>query len=131
MAMRQVCEVVRLGRRFGRINAPSSTWLCLIVLLTIQPARSQADPGDSLLGKWCTERCDAIFDFYRTGDEYSASLFPQKYPEIIDSINPVDSLKSRRLSGETTIYGLVYNSSKQQWENGRRLQAQGKPDEAK
>jgi uncharacterized protein (DUF2147 family) len=94
-------------------------WTGLLVALLALPAVSTAGPGDSLLGRWCTEECEAVFDFYAVGGEYRGRLYPKKYPGLIDSLNPVDSLRNRKLAGQTTIYALVYNAARQRWENGR------------
>jgi len=47
-----------------------------------------------------------------------SSLSFEKYPDLIDSLNPADSLRTRKLTGTTTIYDLQFNSDKQCWENG-------------
>ena len=75
--------------------------------------------NDSIIGQWYTEGCTAIFDFYRCDQEYKARMIPLKKPDMIDSNNPVDSLKSRRLHGITAVYGLTYDSKKKQWGNGK------------
>lgn len=77
------------------------------------------DEGDSILGQWYTEGCQALFDFYRCGQEYKAKLYPLDNPEMVDSNNPVDSLKNRTLKGAITIYSLHYDSKKQRWNNGK------------
>jgi uncharacterized protein (DUF2147 family) len=75
--------------------------------------------GDSILGKWYTEKCRALFDFYRCGREYKARMIPLERPDMVDSKNPVDSLRSRRLNGMTAVYGLTYDPAKKRWENGK------------
>jgi uncharacterized protein (DUF2147 family) len=78
-----------------------------------------AEPlNDSIIGKWYVEDKTAIFDFYRTGNEYRARLIPLAQPGLVDANNSVDSLKSRKLSGATIIYGLSYNTKKNRWDGG-------------
>ena len=75
--------------------------------------------NDSILGQWYTEGCKAVFDFYRCDQEYKARLIPLKKPDMLDSNNPIDSLKKRRLNGATTVYGLEYDFKKKRWVNGK------------
>ena len=75
--------------------------------------------NDSIIGKWCVEDKTNMFDFYRTGNEYRARLIPLAKPSMLDTNNPVDSLKSRKLYGVTLIYGLVYDAKKNRWDGGR------------
>jgi len=119
MVMRHSCDMRQLYKRCPARRSACSLRMVLLAIAVSIPVSLAAHEGDSLLGKWCTEKCEAVFDFYVDGNEYSARLYPKKYPDIIDSLNPVDSLKSRKLAGKTTIYGLVYNAAKKQWENGR------------
>ena len=74
--------------------------------------------GDALLGKWLTEKNQAAFEFQRAENEYSARLMPLKYPDLKDTNNPVDSLRGRKLSGATTIFGLRYDEKKKEWTDG-------------
>jgi uncharacterized protein (DUF2147 family) len=75
--------------------------------------------ADSIIGKWYTEGCQAVFDFYRCDSgEYRARLFPLENPELTDKNNPVDSLTTRKLHGITAICGLEYDSAKRRWVNG-------------
>lgn len=75
--------------------------------------------GDSIIGQWYTEGCQAIFDFYRVGEEYQAKLYPLDSLEVLDVHNPVDSLKTRSIRGLTTLSGLTYNPKKKRWVNGK------------
>ena len=75
--------------------------------------------GDSIIGQWYTEGCTAIFDFYRCNQEYKARMIPLKKPDMVDSHNPIDSLKKRRLNGITGVYGLEYDPKKKRWVNGK------------
>jgi len=89
-------------------------FFCIVVLSSVH-----ASPQERLLGKWYTEGKAAVFDFYKVGNEYKARMYPLKTPDLRDTMNPVDSLKGRKLSGVTTIYGLIFNAQKKQWEQGR------------
>lgn len=75
--------------------------------------------GDSILGVWYTERCEAAFNFSCSAQVYKASLTSPKKPDLLDSHNPVDSLRTRKLNGQTTIYGLTYDFKKKRWVNGK------------
>jgi uncharacterized protein (DUF2147 family) len=75
--------------------------------------------NDSILGKWCIDDKSAQFDFYRAGNEYRARLIPIARPNMLDTKNPVDSLKGRKLHGATLAYRLSYNAKKNRWEGGR------------
>ena len=90
----------------------------ILTVLIPQPVYS-TDPGeDALLGRWYTKGNEAIFEFYRKGDRYCGRLEPLKKQGLIDSLNPVDSLKTRKLTGTTTIWNLRFNPEKKCWENG-------------
>ena len=89
----------------------------LLLNFAVEPVASGV--ADSLLGKWYTSGKKAIFDFYKVGEEYRARLIPLARPNMIDKRNPVDSLKTRRISGTTTIWNLTYNPQKRRWEGGR------------
>jgi uncharacterized protein (DUF2147 family) len=91
----------------------------LFLALVITPIVQAGTAGDSLCGKWYTERKEAQFEFYRFDTEYRARLKPIKYPELKDTNNPIDSLKTRRLSGVTTITGLFFNEKRRRWEGGK------------
>ena len=91
-----------------------SVFLLHPVLAPVQAA----GPADGLTGRWYTKGNEAIFEFYREGNSYCGRLLPLKRPDIIDSLNPVDSLKSRKLAGITAIWGLRHNAEKQCWEEG-------------
>lgn len=78
-----------------------------------------ADKSDSLLGKWYTEKEESIFTFYKEGDEFAARLTPLKFPNIIDSLNPDSTLKSRKLKDVKLIWGLKYNPKKDRYEDGK------------
>ena len=77
--------------------------------------------GDSIIGQWYTEGCKAKFDFYRCNNEYKARMIPLEESDMVDSNNPVDSLKKRKpkLNGATTIYGLQYDPKQRRWLKGK------------
>lgn len=99
---------------------PFFTLLYIIALwLSATSILAQEPPGQSIIGKWYVDDKTAIFDFYQTGNEYSAKLIPLAKPNLIDTMNPLDSLKTRRLSGATLIYGLVFDPEQNRWESGK------------
>ena len=112
----RMCDVTVSAGGTGRVCRPGASLLVLLLMATV-PAK--ADPADGLLGRWYTEGRRAIFDFYQADGELRARLTPLENPGLVDSLNPVDSLRSRKIAGETTIWGLVYNPKKKQWEKGR------------
>lgn len=73
---------------------------------------------DDILGKWYTDKKDAIFEFFKKDDEYIARLIPLKNPDCIDSLNPIDSLRTRKLYNIIIIKGLKCNKNKEIWEGG-------------
>jgi|WetSurMetagenome_2_1015567.scaffolds.fasta_scaffold00108_20 uncharacterized protein (DUF2147 family) len=81
-------------------------------------AGAQAE-GDSVLGRWYTEKCRAAFDFFRCGLEYKARMIALERPDMVDSRNPADSLKTRKIDGIVAIYGLHYDPGKRRWTNGK------------
>jgi uncharacterized protein (DUF2147 family) len=60
-----------------------------------------------------------MFEFYRCNQEYKARMIPLEKPDLADSHNPVDSLKTRKLKGITAVSGLHYDSRKKRWANGK------------
>jgi uncharacterized protein (DUF2147 family) len=93
--------------------------LLLFVQLSLAGIAASQTAADSLLGRWFTERDEAVFEFYKVGCEYRARLYPISQPGLFDKHNPVDSLKSRLIDGTTTLYGLIYNAEKKHWERGK------------
>jgi uncharacterized protein (DUF2147 family) len=75
--------------------------------------------GDSIIGRWHTEKRQAMFDFYRCNHEYRARMYPLEKPDLLDTNNQVDSLKMRKLIGITTVHGLTYDSKGKRWVNGK------------
>jgi uncharacterized protein (DUF2147 family) len=78
-----------------------------------------ASPGDSILGMWQNLEGTACFDFYKAGGEYRARQLGLLYPDLIDTLNPVDSLKTRRMWNVTVLVGLFYDAKKNRWEKGK------------
>jgi uncharacterized protein (DUF2147 family) len=102
------------------MNRHTVNWLSgLMAVLFFSSCTVAQTEGDSIIGQWYTEGCQAIFDFYRCGQEYRARLYPLKKPDLVDSNNRTDSLKNRKLNGETTVFGLVYDPKKRRWGNGK------------
>ncbi|MCX7726975.1 MAG: DUF2147 domain-containing protein [Chitinispirillaceae bacterium] len=73
---------------------------------------------DEIIGRWYTDKREAIFEFFKNGEEYFARLIPLKNPDSRDSLNPVDSLKSRKLYNIIIINGIMCNKRKRIWEGG-------------
>jgi uncharacterized protein (DUF2147 family) len=88
------------------------------VLLLAAGAISFAGNADRIVGRWYTEKNEAIFEFYKQDTVYNARLIPLKYPDFQDSHNPVDSLRSRKVKNLTVVRGLTYNAGKERWERG-------------
>jgi uncharacterized protein (DUF2147 family) len=97
----------------------ASGWHAAIVACLFSTGVFAQAGNDSIIGKWYVDDKTAIFDFYRTGNEYRARLIPLAKPDMVDTNNPVDSLKIRKLSGATLIYGLSYDTKKNRWNDGR------------
>lgn len=93
-----------------------------VVVLTIICMQFQVfsqEAGDTIIGRWYTEKCKAAFDFFRSSNGYCAALVPFEKPDLIDVKNPVDSLRNRSLRGATTIYGLRYDAGQRRWHGGK------------
>jgi uncharacterized protein (DUF2147 family) len=89
-----------------------------IILAATFPAPAQVD-ADAIVGQWYTEKCLAIFEFFRCGNDYRARMIALTKPAMVDSNNPVDSLRTRKVNGIVAVHGLIYNADKRQWVNGR------------
>lgn len=101
---------------------PHPIYTLLLIIALWLPAGTvfARQPGsDSIIGKWYVDDKTAIFDFYQTGESVSAKLIPLAKPNIVDTLNPDDSLKNRRLSGATLICCLVFNPKQHRWEGGK------------
>jgi uncharacterized protein (DUF2147 family) len=94
-------------------------WHAVITVCLFSTSIFAQPENDSLIGRWYTEGCQAAFDFYRDNQEYKARMIPLEKPDMVDSKNPVDSLKTRKLNGITSIYGLRYDSKGKRWANGK------------
>jgi uncharacterized protein (DUF2147 family) len=92
--------------------------LSVIIFIALFFAGYAASPDDSILGMWQNIEGTACFDFYKAGGEYRARQFGLLYPDPVDTLNPVDSLKTRRLYGATVLTGLLYDAKKNRWEKG-------------
>ena len=112
----QLCNRMNT-RLFFRCRPAMITVMSLVALLRV-PAHSADPDGNALLGRWYTKNNEAIFEFYTNNETYSGRLTPLKKPHLTDRHNPVDSLKSRKLAGATTIWGLRFNPEKKRWEGG-------------
>ncbi|HUI94043.1 MAG TPA: DUF2147 domain-containing protein [Chitinivibrionales bacterium] len=95
-----------------------TTYRFSIIILLSHFYFISASPGDSILGKWQNPEGTACFDFYKAGNEYRARQLGLSHPDLIDTLNPVDSLKSRKMYGATVLSGLVFNAKKNRWEKG-------------
>lgn len=102
----------------------NTTRCASIIILGLYSLVFSQSCGDQILGKWYTERCQAIFDFYRCNQEYRARMTALEKPDMIDSKNPVDSLKTRKVNGIIAVYGLIYDPNKKQWVNGKVYNAE-------
>lgn len=96
------------------------TGICLfvVILLILAPKGFTEPDPRQLLGQWYTEKKEALFEFYQVEEEYRAKMVPLRKPEMVDTHNPVDSLRNRKLAGVTTIKGLRYNPQKKRFEGG-------------
>jgi uncharacterized protein (DUF2147 family) len=94
-------------------------WLAVMAVGLFSTGMFAQPVNDGIIGKWWVEGKTAQFDFYRMGNEYRARLIPLTRPEMVDTHNPVDSLKVRKLSGATLIYGLIYDENHKRWDGGK------------
>jgi uncharacterized protein (DUF2147 family) len=93
--------------------------LSVIIFITLFFTGYAASPGDSILGMWQNVEGTACFDFYKAGDGYQARQLGLLYPDLIDTLNPVDSLKTRMMYGATVLTGLVYDAKDNRWKKGK------------
>jgi len=94
-------------------------WYAVMVVSLVSTGIFAQSENDSIIGKWYVKDKTAIFDFYRTGNEYRARLIPLVKPDMVDTNNPVDSLKNRKIYGATLIYGLLFDPKKKRWDKGK------------
>ena len=111
----------------GSLHKNKSCFTVVVVLLCSACAYAQVE-GDSIIGKWYTEKCQALFDFYRCGQEYRAKMYPLEKPDMVDVKNPEDSLRTRKLYGVTTVYGLTYDAAKKTVGKRQGVQSPGRQD---
>ncbi len=94
-------------------------WLVILVVGLFSACIFAQPANDGIIGKWWVEGKTAQFDFYRIENEYRAVLIPLARPDMVDTNNPVDSLKNRKLSGAALIYGLIYDEKRKRWDGGK------------
>lgn len=91
----------------------------LILILWVRGSALASDSEcDEILGKWYTDKKEAIFEFFKKEDKYFARLIPLKIPHLRDSLNPVDSLKSRKLHNIIIVKDLICTKEKGVWGEG-------------
>lgn len=89
--------------------------LFLIVLST--GANTADNDADALLGTWLSEKKDARFQLYKTGNKYYGKIIWGTGGDTKDSQNPEPKLRSRELIGLVILNDFVYTGNKV-WEEG-------------
>jgi uncharacterized protein (DUF2147 family) len=95
------------------------------VLLAVGLNAHAASPeGDTILGKWLTEKGKSVVEVYHCGDAYCGRIVRLKEPlnkegkEKVDDKNPDASMRSRKIVGLEILNGLQYKGSNK-WEGGK------------
>jgi uncharacterized protein (DUF2147 family) len=95
------------------------------VLLAVGSHAYAASPeGDTILGKWLTEKGKSVVEVYHCGDAYCGRIVWLKEPlnkegkEKVDDKNPDESLRNRTIVGLEILTGLMYKGPNK-WEGGK------------
>jgi len=95
------------------------------VLLAIGVNAYAASPeGDTILGKWLTAKGKSVVEVYHCGDAYCGKIVWLKEPlnkegkEKLDTKNPDESLRGRKIMGLEILTGLQYKGPNK-WGGGR------------
>jgi uncharacterized protein (DUF2147 family) len=118
--IRMCCERIAALFQFQGGHMKRHIAVCAIWAVMSLSAFAQAQLlQEDILGSWYIEGDSAMFEFYQSGNEYRARLLPISNPGLVDSRNPVDSLRNRPLAGVTIIHGLRFDAASQKWKDGK------------
>ncbi|MDP3927915.1 MAG: DUF2147 domain-containing protein [Bacteroidota bacterium] len=78
---------------------------------------AQTKEADAIIGTWMTEKQDAKFQIYRSGEKYYGKILWGKGEETKDTKNPDASLRQRNVIGLNLLSSFVYKG-KNSWEDG-------------
>ena len=82
---------------------------------------------DAIVGKWMSTDDNLLVEVYKSNNDFKARLLwfddsddkKNPYNTRLDSNNPDNSLRQRKLLGIEVLHGLAYNSQEDRWEDGR------------
>ncbi|MFC6269721.1 DUF2147 domain-containing protein [Frigoriflavimonas asaccharolytica] len=82
---------------------------------------------DAVLGKWIATDKSVAVQVYRQGNDYQAKViwFDERLGSgtpmntRIDTHNPDEKLRSRKVIGMDILNGLSFNNENERWENGK------------
>lgn len=96
-------------------------------LFTSQSVKANSvKPENLILGKWMSTEKNLIVQVYKEGNEFRAKIFwfrtnddPSRPMDArVDSKNPDQSLRNRKLLGMDILKGLKYDPKTKRWEDG-------------
>ncbi|MBQ3876751.1 MAG: DUF2147 domain-containing protein [Prevotella sp.] len=74
--------------------------------------------AQDVIGKWYTEGGESLVEIYKSGDKLNGRIVWLKAgDDKLDSKNPDEKLRSRKLVGTNILTG--FTKGKDKWENGR------------
>ncbi len=86
------------------------------------------DNKDAIIGKWISfEDKNLEVEVYKYGNEYRAKIIwfddsdDKDIPMLVrcDSKNPEKELRNRKIIGLEVLHSLIYNTEKDDWEEGK------------
>lgn len=109
------------GRDMRKVYA---VFLAASVLLLAARAYATEPEADAILGRWYTEADQSIVEIYKSGECYYGKIVWLKEPqnsdgtEKVDSHNPDESKRSRKILGMDIVTGFRYDDSSA-WKSGK------------
>ena len=96
----------------------------IVLLMVFFAANVCAENGDSILGVWYNEEKTGGIEIFKCADAYCGKIVWLKNPldaqgkEKVDSKNPDESLKTRKIMGLQILSGFRY-AGDETWEAGK------------
>ncbi len=99
--------------------------LLTFVFTVLSLSISAQNNPDELIGKWVNEDATARFEFFKTGNTYSAKIIWLANPknengeQKLDKNNPDKKLRNRPIVGLVMLTGLQFSANETMWIGGK------------
>jgi uncharacterized protein (DUF2147 family) len=97
---------------------------CMMAISFFFTVNAFAQNPDAILGDWYNEKGTSLIKIYKCGDMYCGKIVWLKNPkneegkDKVDSENPDESLRNRKLMGLQILSGFIHKSENK-WDSGK------------